>query len=61
MTVGFLGFGGGKLAGMVDHQVTFSSCNYGIVEDLHLSLNHILSQFFTREFEAMRQSVGENA
>ncbi|MGD8374571.1 MAG: SIS domain-containing protein [Acidobacteriota bacterium] len=61
VTVGFIGFGGGKLAGMVDHQVTFSSCNYGIVEDLHLSLNHILSQFFTRELAALRPAAGETA
>jgi len=52
VTVGFIGFGGGKLAAMVDHQVTFSSRNYGVVEDLHLSLNHILSQFFCRELKA---------
>jgi D-sedoheptulose 7-phosphate isomerase len=49
VTIGFIGFGGGKLASMVDHQVTFSSDNYGVVEDLHLSLNHILTQFFTHE------------
>jgi len=49
ITVGFIGFGGGQLAALVDHQITFSSRNYGVVEDLHLSLNHILSQFFTRE------------
>ena len=61
VTVGFIGFGGGKLASMVDHQITFASCNYGVVEDLHLSLNHILSQFFTRELEALRGSVEERA
>jgi D-sedoheptulose 7-phosphate isomerase len=49
VTVGFIGFGGGKLSSMVDHQITFSSDNYGVVEDLHLSLNHILTQFFTHE------------
>lgn len=60
VTVGFIGFGGGKLASMVDHQITFSSKNYGVVEDLHLSLNHILSQFFHRELrEAAAAGAGE--
>jgi len=45
ITVGFIGFGGGKLKEMVDIDITVSSRNYGIVEDFHLSLNHILSQY----------------
>jgi len=49
VTIGFIGFGGGKLAAMVDHQITFSSTNYGVCEDLHLSLNHIFTQFFNNE------------
>ncbi len=49
VTIGFIGFGGGKLAAMVDHQITFTTTNYGVCEDLHLSLNHIFTQFFTHE------------
>jgi D-sedoheptulose 7-phosphate isomerase len=60
VTVGFIGFGGGKLASLVDHRITLSSRNYGVVEDLHLSLNHILSQFFTRELAALRPASGGN-
>ena len=43
-TIGFLGFGGGKLKQMVQLDITVSCRDYGVVEDLHLSLNHILSQ-----------------
>ena len=49
VTIGFIGFGGGKLKDLVDIDITVSSCNYGVVEDFHLSLNHILSQFI-KEF-----------
>ena len=45
ITVGFIGFGGGKLKGLVDVDITVSSRNYGHIEDLHLTLNHALSQY----------------
>ncbi|MDA1191887.1 MAG: phosphoheptose isomerase, partial [Candidatus Poribacteria bacterium] len=41
-TVGAVGFGGGKLAGMVDIAFVVDSHDYGVVEDVHLVLNHIL-------------------
>jgi len=44
VTVGLLGFGtGGKARDLVDYQITIKSSNYGIVEDLHLVLDHILT------------------
>jgi len=49
LTIGFIGCGGGKLKEMVDLDVTVSSRNYGQVEDLHLSLNHILSQYLREQ------------
>ncbi len=42
VTIGATGFGGGKLAGMSDIPFVVDSYDYGIVEDLHLILNHIL-------------------
>lgn len=39
-TIAFLGFDGGRAKDMVDHYVWIHSRNYGIVEDLHLSLGH---------------------
>lgn len=43
--VGLIGFGGGKLASMTDHNIIVESREYGPVEDLHLVLNHIISTY----------------
>jgi D-sedoheptulose 7-phosphate isomerase len=51
-TIGLIGFGGGKLASMVDYQITVSSREYGPVEDLHMILDHIISGF-------LRQRIAE--
>jgi D-sedoheptulose 7-phosphate isomerase len=47
-TVGLLGFGGGRLAEMVDHAVVVSSRNYGVSEDFHLIVQHVLTQYLRR-------------
>ncbi len=54
VTVGLIGFGGGKLAQLVDHQITVSCREYGPVEDLHLILDHIISLY-------MRQVIADSA
>ena len=43
VTVGLVGFGGGKLKGMVQKALVLSSKEYGPVEDIHLMLDHIIS------------------
>jgi D-sedoheptulose 7-phosphate isomerase len=48
ITIGFIGFGGGKLKELVHKAVTLSSRDYGQVEDVHLSLDHIIS-YLVRE------------
>jgi D-sedoheptulose 7-phosphate isomerase len=48
ITVGLIGFGGGKLAALVDHQITVGSREYGPVEDLHMILDHIISLYLRR-------------
>jgi D-sedoheptulose 7-phosphate isomerase len=40
-TIGFLGFGGGKVAPLVDIPITIPSHDYGPVEDLHMMLDHL--------------------
>ncbi len=40
--VGVTGFGGGELARVSDIAFVVDSSDYGVVEDLHLTLNHIL-------------------
>lgn len=48
VTVGLLGFGGGRLRPLVDHAIVVSSRNYGIAEDFHLIVQHILTQHLKR-------------
>lgn len=43
ITVGLIGFGGGKLKGLVHKCIVLSSRDYRQVEDVHLSLAHIVS------------------
>ena len=45
-TIGLLGFGGGESAELVDIPIIVNSRSYGIVEDVHLSINHMLVEFF---------------
>ena len=47
-TAALLGFDGGRLKGLVDAPVTVASDQYGVVEDLHLSISHIIT-FFLRQ------------
>ncbi len=44
ITIGFTGFGGGQLAKMTDECITVESDRYGPVEDIHLILEHLVSQ-----------------
>jgi len=43
ITIGFIGFDGGKLKGLAHKSIVLSSRDYGQVEDIHLSLAHIIS------------------
>jgi D-sedoheptulose 7-phosphate isomerase len=48
-TVGLLGFGGGQAASTVDEAIVVESDDYGIVEDVHLALNHIITGYFRQK------------
>lgn len=48
VTIGLLGFGGGHLAGIVDHALVVSSRNYGLSEDFHLIVQHVVTQYIRR-------------
>lgn len=50
-TIGWSGFGGGKLATICDVNVVVDSNQYGPVEDVHLILNHILHVWITEELQ----------
>ena len=44
--VGLLGFDGGAAARLVDLPIVVPSTEYGVVEDVHLIINHMLVDFF---------------
>jgi D-sedoheptulose 7-phosphate isomerase len=44
--VGLLGFDGGEAAKIVDIPIVVQSSAYGIVEDIHLVINHMLVEYF---------------
>src|SRR5438045_3911984 len=41
-TVGLTGFGGGALAPLCDQAIVVDSDHYGVVEDVHLQIGHII-------------------
>jgi D-sedoheptulose 7-phosphate isomerase len=51
-TVGMLGFGGGGAAALADLVVLVDSDDYGVVEDAHLIVNHILVDHFRQRLAA---------
>jgi len=44
-TISFVGFTGGEAKEMSDYCIHINSNNYGIVEDVHQSLMHLLAQY----------------
>lgn len=42
-TIAFLGFDGGKLKNLVDYKVIVKSNNYGVIEDTHSALTHLIA------------------
>lgn len=49
-----LGFGGGKAAELSDLNVVIDSDDYGVVEDAHLIVNHILVEHFRQRLASER-------
>lgn len=46
-TIGFSGFKtGGKLAELVDYEITVQDEHYGRIEDIHLMLGHLIADYF---------------
>ncbi len=50
--IGLSGFSGGKLSELADISLHTPFDNYGLVEDCHQMLMHVLSQYLTRRLEA---------
>jgi D-sedoheptulose 7-phosphate isomerase len=46
--IALLGFDGGKALALADEAIVVPSDEYGLIEDIHLILNHVLVGYFTR-------------
>ena len=55
--VGILGFGGGEVASLVDVAIVVPSSHYGVVEDVHLIINHIIVDYFQTKLARERPWV----
>ena len=53
--VALSGFQGGKMAQYADIHINVPHDNYGIIEDLHLSVGHIVTQCIYERVEAQRR------
>lgn len=51
-TTGLLGFDGGEVLPLLDTPVLIPDCSYGFVEDLHMVLDHLVTAFFCKQFQA---------
>ncbi|MFA6317450.1 MAG: SIS domain-containing protein [Elusimicrobiota bacterium] len=49
-TVALLGFDGGRLKGLVDLHLLVPSDQYGVIEELHMGIGHILT-FYVRQLK----------
>ena len=49
--IAFLGFDGGEAAELADHAIVAPTDNYGLIEDVHMILNHALTSYFRGRLE----------
>lgn len=52
VTVGILGFGGGRALALADHALVISSRDFFLVESVHASLTHLLAGLLSRRIHA---------
>src|SRR4051812_28391091 len=52
--IALTGFAGGKVKGLANLHINVPSENYGVIEDLHLSIAHIVAQGLKSRIEASR-------
>ncbi len=50
-TIAFVGFDGGRLGELADHKIHVAVDDYGIVEDIHQSLVHVVTQYLRARAE----------
>jgi len=55
--VAVLGFNGGRAAQLADTAIVVPSHDYGIVEDVHLMINHMLVEYFRAHLADLQPAV----
>lgn len=61
ITISFLGFRGGKAKKFVDYNIIIPSNNYGVIEDIHSSLNHILTSVLASQKLSKNLTKGDRS
>jgi len=51
ITIGLLGFDGGKVKNLLDYKIIVNSDNYGIIESVHPAIHHLMVVYFRQEIE----------
>ena len=49
-TFGLLGFDGGAATKILDQSLVVKSSDYGVIEDAHLMIFHLITEYFKRKF-----------
>ena len=59
--VSFTGFNGGKIKKLSKYNINFTTNNFGIVEDCHLSIMHFISQYIRNiNFKSSKKIINVN-
>jgi phosphoheptose isomerase len=58
-TVAMTGFSGGRASSLADISLHVDAANYGIVEDIHQSLMHILAQYLRHNHLKEQSTLGQ--
>lgn len=61
ITVALTGFGGGALASLADISLVVDSNHYGVVEDVHMQVGHILAYYFRQRIQESLESAAKLA
>ena len=48
ITIGLLGFDGGKVKSMLDYEMTVKSDDYGVIESVHPAIHHLMVGYFRK-------------
>jgi D-sedoheptulose 7-phosphate isomerase len=59
-TIGFAGFGGGELGRLADKSIILSCHDYGVIEDVHMSLGHIITYLVRGNMKQLEPLVAES-